>query len=301
MRGHEVSERIVVLQNGDCFESHQCAYAVIQTAAQLDRASLPVDLDTQVIVPEPFRAQPELFPVLLGLKGLDAKQRTHLFEYATAWELDANVPYFSALLDSASSGALIAAHLARRMVVFRPDGGQDVLRFYDPLVFRHLRWLFTSKQLDSLLGPIQGWNWREPNGTWRSYRREAAHASVPPLLLKPDQWPTLERLGEINLTLNHLARVAPELSNDDLLARRIDMLLADASLQHRMENRLDRCLYVEQAVRFHLHIHAHPKLRRRLEAAQTGALSYTSACADLDAATLREFSSQLQSRNLVKE
>ena len=292
-----MSELVHIPPSGDPLEIHPCAYAIIEQAAWLERTSLLADLDTQAIVPESFRAQPKLFPVLLDLKALDVEQRADLSKLAAAWALEKDVPYFSALLDTTASSVQIAAHLARRMLVSVPGAGQDVLRFYDPFVFRHLQWLLTPKQRDSLLGPIQRWNWREPNGTWRSYKREAAHASVPPLLLKPEQWPTLMRLTDINAMLRRLARVAPQLHDDDVLATRIDTLLAEAWLQHQMADRQDRYLYAEQALRFHPDIHSHPQSRQRLERTRAGGTSYVSACAGVDDAAWRDLASRLPSRN----
>jgi Domain of unknown function (DUF4123) len=273
------------------------AYAIIQPT-QIDPAYRQ-GLDLHAIVPEPFNAQPDLFPALLDLKALDVKQRASLFKHAVAWESGVDTPYFSALLVTAASAAQIVAHLARRILVKRPDGGQDALRFYDPFVFRHLRWLLAPAQVDSLLGPAQCWYWRTPSGEWLGQSRVAAHASVPPLLLKPDQWPTLMRLGDINLTLRQLARVAPDIKDDEALAQQLDKLLDEAWAKHGMVSTADRCLYAEQAVRFHPRIHAHPQLLQRLKQVRTGAISYVRACADLNTTVLVELSTQLETRNIA--
>jgi hypothetical protein len=271
------------------------AYAIIQPT-QIDPAYRQ-GLDLHPVVPEPFNAQPDLFPALIDLKTLDAKQRASLFEHAVAWESAVDTPYFSALLVTSASTAQIVAHLARRILVKRPDGGQDALRFYDPFVFRHLRWLLTPGQMDSLLGPAQCWHWRAPSGEWLGQSRVATHASVPPLLLKREQWPTLMRLGDINLTLRQLARVAPNLKDDEVLAQQLDKLLDEAWVTHGMASTQDRCLYAEQAVRFLPRIHTHPQLRQRLDQVRTGAMSYVRACADLHATVLHELSAQLETRN----
>jgi hypothetical protein len=275
----------------------QSAYAIVQPA-QIDPAYRQ-GLDLHALVPEPFNAQPDLFPALLDLKALNVEQRASLFESAAAWESGIDTPYFSALLVTSASAAQVAAHLARRILVKRPDGGQEALRFYDPFVFRHLRWLLTPAQMDSLLGPVQCWHWRAPSGEWLGQSRLATHASVPPLLLKREQWPTLMRLGDINLTLRRLARVAPNLKDDESLAQQLDKLLDEAWTKHGMVSALDRCLYAEQAVRYLPRIHTHPQLRQRLEQARTGAMSYVRACADLDATALHELSAQLETRNTV--
>jgi Domain of unknown function (DUF4123) len=297
MAVHKMNTPATFPLNEDHPAIRHSTYAIIQPG-QIDPAYRQ-GLILHAIVPEPFNAQSDLFPALIDLKALDVEQRASLFEHATAWESGVDTPYFSALLVTSASTAQIVAHLARRILVKRPDGGQDALRFYDPFVFRHLRWLLTPAQMDSLLGPAQSWHWRAPSGEWIGQNRVAPHASVPPLLLKPDQWPTLTRLVDINLTLRQLARVAPNIKDDEMLARQLDKLLDEAWVKHGMASTPDRCLYAEQAVRFLPGIHTHPQLRHRLEQVRTGAMSYVRACADLNATVLHELSAQLETSNIV--
>lgn len=268
-------------------------FALIEPAqiSFLDRS----DLD-HAIVPESFRAQAELFPALLDLHALDAEERSRVFDRAAQWESDIDTPFFSAFLMAPSNPAHVATHLARRIVVVTPNGAEDALRFYDPYVFRHLLWMFSPRQMDSLLGPIVSWSWREPSGDWLTYTRESSHASVSPLLPSRDQWEMLKRLADVNRVLRRLSVAMPELSNDGPLAQRLDGLIAESWVQYQMADREDRCLYAEQAIRFDPRIHEHPELNRRLQLTRTGSSTYVGACADLNEPRMREMSSELDTK-----
>ncbi|CAB3751502.1 DUF4123 domain-containing protein [Paraburkholderia solisilvae] len=266
-------------------------------AAQTDR-SYWEDLAPTPVVPELFREQPELFPALVAIHALDRDMRSAMARRASAWEQDSGTPYFMALLDAPVAASQLAAHLTRRMVVRRPDGQEDVLRFHDPFVFRHLRWLLTSEQMDSLLGPVERWRWREPSGVWHVHPRSATQPSLRPLRLSPEQWPTLVRVADINRALSQLARLTPSLPDDADTARELDRHLDEAWQRYRMNDRQDRVLYAMQAVRFHRQIHRHPILRERLRLIADGQLSFTGACAELNDAMLYRMAQDLEQTHL---
>lgn len=265
-------------------------YALVN-AAQTD-PSYWADLEPLPVVPERYRAQPELFPVLVDVRALEPGMRSKIRERAIAWERDSDTPYFMALLDAPVTASQLVAHLTKRMVVQRPDGEGDVLRFYDPFVFRHLSWLLTSEQLDSLLGPIDCWHWSD--GAWHAHCRSAQQASLRPLRLTSGQWPTLMRMADINRALLQIKRIAPDHPADPDTAQTLDTLLDEAWQRYRMNDRQDRVLYATQAVRIHRHIHGHPALRERLHLVETGQLSFVAACADLDDAGLYRMKQALE-------
>jgi hypothetical protein len=267
-------------------------YALIN-AAQTDR-SYWEDLAPTPVVPELFREHPELFPVLVDINALDRDVRLTMARRALAWERDSETPYFMALLNAPVTAAELVVHLARRMIVRRPDGDEDVLRFYDPFVFRHLRWLLSLEQMDSLLGPVERWWWHERTGAWHVHPRSAPQASLRPLRLSTEQWPTLTRLADINRALSQLARLAPALADNSGTAQELDRKLDEAWQRYRMNDRQDRVLYATQALRFHLQIHRHPDFRERLRRIADGRLSFTGACADLDDAALHRMVQDLE-------
>ena len=246
------------------------------------------------VVPELFRHQPGLFPVLVDIQALDNEGRTKIQERESAWEQEADTLYVMALFDTTAQASALIAHLVRRMFVRRPDGVEDALRFYDPFVFRHLRWLLSAEQMDSLLGPIQNWYWREPDGMWHRQPRAADHASLRPLRLTTGQWPTLLRMSDIQQALAELSRADSIHSREPAIAQQLDMLLAEAWRTYGMADRQDRRLYAVQATRYHRDIHRHPVMQSCLRRISEEAMTFVTACSDFDDARMRRMAEELQ-------
>lgn len=261
-----------------------CDYAVINPL-QVDEVVWG-DLPTARIVPASFRAQPQLFPVLLVLDDLDFDTRIGLLDRMESWESGSEYPYFSALLQSDATPSRVQRHLASLMER-RHHGVVDLLRPHDPRVFRHLHWLLSEAQVDDLLGPVAAWTWREPGGLWRRAVRHHLSAATT-LHLSQAQWDAYARIGLLNRLIELLRDDLPALSNDTCRAPELDSLLDTAMRVHHLSDADDRCLFAQQAVCIHPHIHAHPTIAERLHHAADGQVSYTSACASLDAEAMRQ-------------
>jgi hypothetical protein len=245
-----------------------------------------------------YADQAALFPALIDDQTLDEAQRLRWRQCALTWEQqEGPSSYLLALIQAPGLASSLCAHLARRMNVCRPDGREDVLRYYDPWIFRQLGgWLLSPEQLDGLLGPIEAWHWREPDGTWRTQERHCAAPSLRPLRLTPEQWPPLRRMAELNHVLATLARTDPALAWQLETAQQIDALLHEARARHDMQDRADRVLYALQAVRFHPGIHSHPLLRQRVEEFADDGGTYVEACLDLDDARMQQLVRELQTQ-----
>src|SRR5690606_2603598 len=133
--------------------------------------------------------------------------------------------------------------------------------------------------------PIATWTWRGWGETWQTYHQMDSGRSYS--RLSAPQWETLQRLGLLNRSLRVLKRESPDLRQDASVARQLDLRLRDAYEQHGLEEDDDRCLYAEQALRFHPDIHRHPLLRECLARARTGKTSYAGACSYLLYVSLR--------------
>ncbi len=262
-------------------------YAVINPL-QVDEEAW-ADLETVPLVPDRYREQVHLFPRLVSLKPLEANARADLLARAQQWDREYDDPYFSTLLHTKKDNDIIRTHLIAQMEQYHLARREyDVIRLHDPKVLRHLSWLLSADQWESLLGPIEAWAWREPDGTWWYRERDVRVTDVPSRMrLSPEQWTTLLRFGEINQTLMLLSRAAPDLVDDASLAQRLNALLADAWNIHRLTDRSDRILYAIQAIRFHPRIHDHPEMRRRLRQPHADDSSYADRCDDLDDATMQ--------------
>lgn len=237
------------------------------------------DLPMTPIVPERFKTQAHLFPLLLTLDELDFETRVGLLDRMHMWEPNSDFPFFSALIQSSAAPLRIQRHLARQLTR-RRAGSVDLLRPFDPRVFRHLNWLLTTEQMDALLGPIEAWAWREPYGIWRqTYRRQVSKTLAP--RLHDSQWASYARFGMLNSLIARLHDVAPHLNVDASRARELDGFLELAERVHHLGNLEDRRLFAEQAIRYHPRIHTHAALRERLQKAAARQTSYVRACADL--------------------
>ncbi|POR53589.1 uncharacterized protein DUF4123 [Paraburkholderia eburnea] len=270
----------------------QARYALVN-AAQVSRSQW-VDLAYLPVVPERFCHQPELFPVLVDFQPLGPDGRADVWSRDRVSEQENGVPFVLAFFDATVEGSAVTAHLVRRMAVRRPDGVDDALRFYDPFVFQHLLWLLSVGQMDSLLGPITTWHWRQPDGTWHQHVRVSEQASLRPLRLTSPQWLTLLRMAEINRALVELSRVDPACAGKPGIAQQLDMLLAEASDVRGLGDPQDRLLYVLQASRYHRHIHQHPVLRNCLGQVRENAMTFVTACADIDDSRMCRLAKELE-------
>lgn len=285
------------LLDGDSLKQH--SHALIQ-AICLNDAQWQA-LPARPTAPALFNGQARQFPMVVDLQALDDQQRKQLTDLSIAWLHDDNdSPFFSALLQAKVTTQHIAAHLARRFVIRRPDDGDDALRFFDPFVFRHLRWLLSPEQMDSLLGPITHWSWQEPSGVWQTHARTRAAPSLAPLRLADKQWPSVMRIADINLCLRRLTRSVLHIENTPTLAKRVDDLLTQATDAH-LRKRDDHHLYAEQAVRFHPRIHQHPQLQARLAQARIGNVSYVYLCGDLSDERMHQFASDIESQRIAHD
>lgn len=275
----------------DCRALQAYAYAVINPL-QVEE-SMWADLPLQPIVPDVFKTQPELFPLLLVLDDLDSDMRVGLLDRMDGWQRSSDFPFFSALLQSDASPKRIRFHVANQMVR-KYQHGADLLRPHDPRVFRHMTWLLTQAQCDGLLGPIQAWAWREPDGSWRQLTPEQLTDSRP-FRLQPAQWQSYARLGLINRLIVQLADERPEFMSDAPTCCEIDEQLDLAYSTYGLTDTDDQFLFAEQVLRYHPRIHTHQVIAERLDNAQAEDASYVGACADLDDAAMRQLAIELDS------
>lgn len=258
---------------------------------QVDSA-LWSDLPTVPLAHTAIDSGRHLLPRLLELRSLGDALCADLLERSAHHDRSSRHPYVSALIRSASNVQDLGSWLSRQLLITGPDRSPALLRYYDPRVFRHLRWLLSDAQLGFLLGSVEAWSWRDGSGNWQSQYR-GRHSPLPSLRLHAGQWDSLQRLGLLNESLRQIARIAPAIELGDDLARRTDALLASAYREHGLADPVDRRLFAVQAIVFHPRIHSHPQLARRLASARDGTGSYAAACGDLDDPTLRSFASEL--------
>lgn len=257
--------------------AHQ--YAVLNPL-QLERSHW-ADLSTVALQPKVLQNKADTMPRLLHLAVLDRVQQAALLERADAWDRHNDLPFFALLLRSGAPVGRVAAHLTRQLVIRAPDGSDVLLRWYDPRVFRHLRWLLTGAQMQALSGPVTAWCWRDGSAHWST--QEVATADGKPTRLRstPEQWATIGRMGVLNRTIAQLGRTVPELVFSDDVFHRIDTHLQQAYDHYGLVDEADARLFAEQAIR-HPEIHRRSDVAQRLSRARQGEITYVGACAGLD-------------------
>lgn len=254
--------------------------------------SLWSDLPVTPLLSEETRSQPQLVPQLLELRSLGDAERVELLERSDRHQRGSRHPYFSALLSTDATFDEVRAQLARHLMITAPDQTRALLRYYDPRVFKHLRWLLSEDQLNLLLGRIDTWHWQGGRGGWSNHRR-CGTSLLSRLYLQPEQWSTLQRLGLLNKSLQQIRRHLPDTTDDASLARRTDGFLDAAHQHYGLTDAADRCLFAVQAIVYHPAIHTHPQLLQRLARTREATSSYVGACRDLTPPTLRSLAAEL--------
>lgn len=267
-------------------------YALINPL-QVD-SSLWRDLPLVRLSPKELAAEPAAMPRLLALREMAEHDCLQLLERVHEQARRSKYPYFSALIVSPRTANELSTHLAERVIVRGPDRRSAILRYFDPRVFRHLRWILKKTQMDSLLRSVNVWTWFTPAGNWSHHRCDRT-ASPSRLRLTDQQWGALQRVRLLHRCLEQIAIHVPKTLNDDAIARHVDALLHLAYTEYGLRDGDDRSLYALQAARFHPRIAEHPEIRIRLCKVQNGDISYVGACADLSDDALSRFAVQLAS------
>jgi len=177
------------------------------------------DLDVVRLLPVGLERHEHMMPLLVELRRLPEDTRIELLERANRWSSEHDMPLFSALLACPVEMSRLVFHLQRQMVLRGPRGNSAWLRFHDPRVFRHLRWLLAPEQMAGLLGPVAAWTWHDPGrACWHEHGRPRTYPHAR-LTLSQAQW---HALGELEALARRLEALADngEVA-DDALARRV--------------------------------------------------------------------------------
>ncbi|PJK01116.1 hypothetical protein CO641_04145 [Lysobacteraceae bacterium NML91-0213] len=259
------------------------------------------DLPLESLVPR-GAADAGHYPLLLEFARLATDGRVDLLDRDGAHRRHSRKPFFSALLRAPGTSKELAAHLRRQMVVKGPAPTRDqvLLRYYDPVVFRHLLWVLNPGQRSALMGGVTHWTWCDPRWGWQQYERENARDSTR-RMLDQAQWDSLKRIGLLNRSLQHWTRSEPDLLEGHVdFYRRADALLGESWTVHKLQNEADRRQYAALELR-HAGIHRHPHLVERLALVSMGAMSYADACGDLDPAGLLSLLADIDNRTVAMD
>lgn len=234
-----------------------------------------VDLPHHPLSAPRLSASPGQLPVLVDLFKLSFTSRLELVQRAWNWERANGQPLFCGFIKSTEPVERMVRHLGRRLLIKNTTGEQLFLRFYDPRVFEHLRWIFTPAQLASLMGPADVWCWQDRAGQWQCELRPELKTYS--LILEPQQLLSLGRIGILNRILKKLHRREPSNALDITSVRQIESWLRRA-LDDGLSEAADLQLYVFQALKFGADIHRHPTLANALQTVRMGHSTYVGAC-----------------------
>lgn len=204
--------------------------------------------------------------------------------------------FFSALLKCDEPLVNVVNHF--RFTLEQPRYGSSRkwwLRFYDPLVFRHMCWLLDSHQMDRLMGPIKNWTWPVGLGPWDYLdRKEQPDKSIQLPLLKKNQWNVIDRLAVLNLTIERLSLFAPETVKSIMDYPLIDRYIYETQVKHDLKEQEDQSLYAEQATRFGFKIHDHPFIKKRIHEVNKQGIGYAELCNDLGDEDLERMAEEME-------
>lgn len=227
-----------------------CSFALVNP---LDVGSPQwADLPHYPLTAPRLNAPPGQLPLLIDLLKLSSTSRLELVQRAWSWERANGRSFFCGFIKSTKSVERMVHHLGRRLLIKNTAGEQLFLRFYDPRVFEHVRWIFTPTQLAALMGPADVWCWLDRAGQWqREVRPELRTYS---LILEPHQHLSLGRIGVLNRILKTLCGLQPSRTMDIALVQEVEAWLRRA-LDEGISEVADLQLYVFQALKFDADIH----------------------------------------------
>lgn len=248
---------------------------------QLDAAQW-TGLPTEPLVPDTVESQAQLMPRLVLLHDLAPDAKIALLDQSEAWQAAYDLPMLPILIQSAASAAAMTAHLKKQMLARHPAGHWFWIRFHDPRVFRHLRWLLDPAQMARLMGPASQWTWFDPSTSgWCTDPRPDADATTA-ARLDSRQWDGVFRMEVLNRALKGLGHEYPTVTFDQALYRQMDEAVRIAVEVEQLQDLDDQVAYACHAQRFGPAFHALPAVRRCLDDARAGACSYVGGIADLD-------------------
>lgn len=235
-------------------------------------------MDCPAIVPKGMEEHQALLPRLAILRGLTLEERLALVARAEAYQRAEATPLLSALLESAAAPAQVVRYLAKQMVHKTSFGASFLLRYYDPLVFRHLRWIFNARQLATLLGSAKAWYHPTPDGScWYRQGVPTYPAEMKPVLSK-EQWGSLHRIGLINAVVTAATRDSLLSIADNDVFERVDQYLRMAIEDAGLMDACDQKCYALQALRFGPDRLTEAGTLRKIARSKAEGLSYVGLC-----------------------
>ena len=209
-------------------------YVIVEPLnGKLELPGVPPVYDVGELVPD---ARPELAGTapMLYCAEHPHEQLAALREQAERDRAAGAPPVMCAILECDKASTRLQRHLADRLIVPKPAEGTAILRFYDPRVFAHLRWILKPEQLGALIGPVARWSYLDGTGGWVTV--DGAKAPNNDFTLTNGQYKQVERIEVIERALQALrgsgAAIKPDMPSllDAQLAKGETYGLSNADL-----------------------------------------------------------------------
>jgi hypothetical protein len=112
-------------------------------------------------------------------------------------------PVICAMLESTELYGPIQEQLSERLLLPKPTEGAAVFRYYDPRVFRHLRWILKAEQLGGLLGLVDSWTYLDPEEGWVTVERPKCDGATA-FEVSRDQYAAIARIELVEQAIDLL-------------------------------------------------------------------------------------------------
>jgi hypothetical protein len=177
-------------------------YAIVDRSAWLPEwvSELPL----RPLVPEILRSKADKMPALLPLKPDNAPYTELLCENLELAEKDPSLHVLSCLLNvivSETPPEKLECHLQEKLLLHN-SRGCAFLRYYDPLVFAHLKRILWPEQMRTLFGSVKRWTWRFQNEWITEFPPEVTRGIPRFWVAHPEQHARLEHVIYINNALS---------------------------------------------------------------------------------------------------
>ena len=256
---------------------------------QLSVDDLPAELHADPVIPRGLENASHLMPLMIDLRALAEVQHSALVDWLEASLQRCGESPIACWLKTQASPTRIRSHLAARLVVRSGNGERCLLRYYDPKVFAHLRWILNAAQLGELFGPVSGWTcWLD--GGWRHVNPPPPSAGRAPAF-DAQQGEHLRRVAAINALLAELP-ASPDADAFERSARRLSGYIARAQ-RYGWRDERDWLSFGRLCLACHPDFDAHPEIRRLIERLADDEIGFADAAALLEAASLKEIADEL--------
>ena len=210
----------------------------------------------------------DLHPYMPKLYALESTQVADVKQWAERVQRAQRAPSVCALIETEASVSSGIRHLSRWTVAITPQRAATYLRYFDPRVFEHLSWIWTTDELNSFLQPFQRWALLTSSGDWQAFTPDPTFEGPVSLqwMMGTGQQAALQRVGTIRYLRQHW-QAETQLGNEaQCPAAQINQALIQAE-QQGLSQLSDQQALVLQRMLVHPMVDQHPYIQHLIQSA----------------------------------